>query len=199
MLAGERIESPRSLASALAREAAHIAQKVPIDYCEARAHVFAPQLFAEPEFILPFKACVAASYLAVLADLVILVEQSLRPAAGARAGILAATLASTYADILAREPGPAIAEAARQGAVDDFAQRFAWAREQSGLGPAELATHCGRRMFQTLPLHRRLTAQDQDAIVATVQLRLVMFLDAFRRRSDASALVASLCAGRMTA
>lgn len=190
---GEAIRSPAALAAALARESAHIAQKVPMDYCEARANVFAPQLFAEAAFIEPLKACFGASYAAVLGDLLILVEQALRPIAGGRAVAVADALAALYPTILQAEPALALPATERMAALDAFARRFAAARYAAAIGPAELAAHCGGRMFATLPLHRRLTAQDEDAIVATVQLRLVMCLSTLRRDLAAEPLIAELC------
>ena len=184
-----RVEDLKAL---VARECAHISQKVPIDYVEARAHAFAPQLFTEKPFLDALHTCTRESYAAILGDLLILVEGALRPHAGPSALQAADRIAGLYGEIIAgldppsgRIKGWAEPEAAFQG-------RFAHARSHPPAPAADVVVHAGECMFKTLPLHQRFTRLDQDAIIATVQLRSAIFMETLRKRIDAPTLVADL-------
>lgn len=184
-----RVEDLKDL---VARECAHISQKVPIDYVEARAHAFAPQLFTEKPFLDALHTCTRESYAAILGDLLILVEGALRPHAGPSALQVADRIAGLYGEILAQLDPPRERADGWGEATSEFHSRFDHARTHAPAPAADVVVHAGERMFRTLPLHQRFTRLDQDAIIATVQLRAAIFVGEFRRRLDASALVADL-------
>jgi hypothetical protein len=90
-----------ALKTLVARESAHISQKVPIDYVEARAHAFAPQLFTEKPFLDALKVCTRESYAAILGDLLILVEGALRPHSAGMALAVGDRIEGLYPEVLA--------------------------------------------------------------------------------------------------
>jgi len=184
-----------ALAEVVAAQSAYISQKLPIDYVQARAHGFSPQLFKEKPFLDSLKICTHESYAAVLGDLLILAEGLLRGPAGARAAAVADRLADLYVEILQRLDPPSSRPDGWTGAIGEFRIRFAIARDQAPRPAAEVAVHAGNRMFATLPLHERFTRRDQDAIVASVQLRAGIFAASLRQRLRPEPLIADLARG----
>jgi hypothetical protein len=176
----------------IARETAHIAQKVPIDYCHARAHAFSEQLFGEDMFNQAMKRCTWESFAAVLGDLLIITEGRLRADAGMNAVRVGDRLERWFTAILADRPPPEHRREGWSDVIAAFAPRFADARTRPPAKPAVVASFSGKRMFETLPLHRRFTAVDEDAILATVQLRVGLFATTLRERVDAPAVIADL-------
>jgi hypothetical protein len=179
----------------LAAEAAHIAQQVPTDYCRARSGVLSDVLFREEPFLEKLRVCRWESYAAVLADLILLAEGEMRPRIGQRRAAIDHGLVELYAAVLASEARPIHRPEGWDDAIEQFRGRLAAAGLGPPHGPAQLAPVSGGRMFATLPIHRRYSAIDEDAILSTVELRLVGFLDALRRRLDAEAVIADLVAG----
>lgn len=185
-----------SLASMLAAECAYISQKVPIDYVEARAHGFSPQLFKEAPFIEALTICTRESYAAVLSDLLVLTEGILRPQAGDRAQQVGDRLAELYPGIIERLDPPPSRPEGWAGACEAFQARFALARGREPRPAADIAVHGGSRMFATLPLHERFVQRDQDAIIASVQMRAGNVAVDLRKRIRPAPLIADLADGR---
>jgi hypothetical protein len=187
-----RISDVAGLQQLVGREATHIAQKVMIDYCEARTNMYAAQLFSERPFIEVLNAGIARSWPAVLGDAVIVAEHHLRPAAGLQAVAAADALQRLYGRVLNGGDGPALDGAARDEAEREFEMRFSAARAQPTRSAADVAAFSGERLFRSLPLHRRYTSDDQDAVTATVQFRMTVFRDELARRLDPPAVIAEL-------
>ncbi|MBM3556654.1 MAG: hypothetical protein FJX47_14005 [Alphaproteobacteria bacterium] len=191
-----KVDSAARLFEALDAEATHIAQKVPLDYCEAKTHTFAAQLFSEKEFIDALLVCRRESYIAVLAGLMVLAEGMLRPAAALQAVAVADRLGLGHGPILARHVADlALSEEGIAAAKAGFSDHYAAAREQPVAIPADIGTPAAERLFATLPLHSKFTENDKDAVVSTVQLRFTMFHQALGKRLDRGALIADLLAG----
>ncbi|MBM3568751.1 MAG: hypothetical protein FJX46_08335 [Alphaproteobacteria bacterium] len=182
------------LFEAIRAEANHIAQKVPMDYVEARAHWFSPQLYTEAMFLDALRICIYESYVAMIGPLLTMTEGRLRAAAGTQAGRVAERLAGRHAPLIAHVPVPPNHPDRSAEAAAAFAEAFAQARTRPPRIPADLAEPVGERMFETLPLHRRFTHRDQDAILATVQFRFTIFNDQLAKRLDSAAVIASLLA-----
>ncbi len=187
-----RITAADALAGLIVREATHITQKVMIDYCEARTHMYSAQLFSEREFIEVLNTGIARAWPSVLGDALIVAEHNLRPVAGLHAVAAADALGRVYDALLRGDVGPRLDEAARTEASAEFAPRFAGARAAPPRTAAAIGAFSGERVFQSLPLHKRYTSDDRDAVTATVQFRLTIFRDELARRVDAAAVIADL-------
>jgi hypothetical protein len=170
-------------------EALHIAQKVPIDYCEARTNIFSAQLFQEREFLDALQYCIRESFIAVLGDLLVVSEGQLRPVDPKRAAALAERIGGLFGDAMTRPGGPVADRERAAEAEAKFRLRYGAFRHAPPRTAADIALASGQRMFETLPLHRRFTRQDQDAIVATVQYRMTIFRDTLAKRIDASSVL----------
>jgi len=186
------ISDAAALAATVAAECAHISQKVPIDYVEARAHAFSAQLFTEKPFLDALHVCTRESYAAVLGDLLIVVEGTLRGQAGGRSAAVADRVGGFYAEIIHRLDPPVTRSEGWGEAIRDFNTRYTFARAATPRPAADVAIHGGERMFATLPLHRNFTRRDQDAIVATVQFRAGNFAAGLRQRLRPEPLIADL-------
>lgn len=188
-----KVEAVPDLVGTLSAEALHIAQKVPLDFCAARVGIFTAQLYTEKPFLDAMEACRRASYLAVSGDLLIMIEGLLRGPAERDA--LADAIAKLYQPVIDKPKGLGLDPETRAKAVEHFAIRYALARQHAPRKPVELAVHSGQALYNSLPLHKRYTKDDHDAILATVQLRLTMTHDSLRKRLGRDALVRNLIAG----
>lgn len=187
-----KVEAVAELMVMLESEAMHIAQKVPLDYVNARTGIFSAQLFTEKMFLDAMADCRRTSYVALIGDLVIMTEGVLRRPDDPR---VSDALGELFPRLVGRAEALALDGEAKGRAIEHFRGRFAIARQHAPRTPADLAVHSGQAMFDSLPLHRYYTKDDNDAIVATVQLRMTNFLDQLRKRIARETIVGNLLAG----
>src|SRR6266850_8348030 len=102
------IDTVDALKTFLAERAAFIAQKCAIDYCRGKTGLASYALFTEKPFLDALDVCRWETFAAVLGDLLILVEGSLRPHVPAeQQARLIEALNGLYSAVLAALPLPA--------------------------------------------------------------------------------------------
>lgn len=193
------IASVGDLADFLDRSAAQIAQKSVIGYCLVKTQLPVAELAKEKRFADAFDRSRWEAYAAVLADLVVVTEMYLRPAAGPRAGDLVDPLSRLYAAILARHPAPAHLSDGWASLASAIAGRLEGAALAERPSIARVAETSAERLFETLPIHERLREPDKPAIVANVQFLMVGLARRFDRGLELQALVDELLAAREAA
>lgn len=188
-----RLRTAGELREFLAGEAAHVAQSATYDYLRARAGRLAPQLFREQPFLDALEVTRWEAYAAVLADLVVIAETSLRPHA-ADDTVRTAALASLYREALAFYPPPAHRADGWQGHEADLARRLTMAREQSDTTPDAIAGRSGEHIFAHLPLHPDIRRLDEEMVVNNVRFRILRSWETMQARVDFAAVAADLAA-----
>jgi hypothetical protein len=196
------IASRESLRDFVATRAAFVAQKVAVDYCRGKTGVFSHALFTEKDFQDALTVCRWESFAATLADLLVITEGYLRPAATAVGGAhtvehVGTALARFYPEILSSYPMPA--HRSTQGWSDveaAFAIRFAAALAATPRQPADIANHSARRLFETLPIHTNMRELDEEIVHGAVRFRLVATHQELLRRAKFPELIAALAADR---
>jgi hypothetical protein len=181
-----------ALAAFLAREASLISQKTVISYCHAKTRLPMNELMREARFVEAYERSRSEAYAAILGDLAAVVEARLRAAAGGRAGDLAAALARVHARILAAQPRPAHRPDGWADADAAFAERLRTLQLAPPHAIADLAAASGRRVFETLPIHKSLRWYDEDPVIASVQFMMVSLASRLDAELDAPALVEDL-------
>jgi hypothetical protein len=179
------LASRGDLADFLDRQAALVAQKSVIGYCQVKTRLPLHELTCEKPFAAAFVSARAEAYAAVLADLVVVAEGLLREAMAPE--ILAGALLALYEDLLARHPSPRGEEGwgAERAAL---ALRLAAAQAAPPRRVAEVAERSAEHIYATMPIHETLREPDGPAIKAGVQFLLVSLYREFDERLDRAAL-----------
>lgn len=193
----ERVGTTAALADFLSREASLIAQKSIVDYVHMKTRLSLTEHAREEPFREAFDASRAASYAAVLADLVAVVESHLRAAAGAAKGALPAALARLYRECLDRFDIPMPADPERL--ARDVEGRLAQLQLAAPKSSADLALTCGNAVFDLLPIHPRLRKDDREPVVEGVRFLFMSRCQRLGERLDKPALAAALLAERAPA
>jgi hypothetical protein len=188
------IETVQALGGFLDERAAFLAQKSVIGYCHAKTSLPLSELIIEKQFADAFEFARLEAYVAILADLIVITEGYLRPAASGRLELLADRLSDLHAELLAAHAAPPHRP---QGWADDVAaarRRLAEAQCSAPRSLAEVAKTSAERVFATLPIHERLREPDKPAVIASVRFMMVGLASEFEKRLDRSALIADLLA-----
>lgn len=193
------IASVGDLADFLDRSAAQIAQKSVIGYCLVKTQLPLAELTRDQRFAEAFDRSRWEAYAAVLADLIVVTEMYLRPAAGSRAGDLVGPLSRLYAAILARHPAPVHRPEGWEALAAAMPGRLAGAALAEPSSIARVAETSADRLFETLPIHERLREPDKPAIVANVQFLMVGLARRFDSGLERDALVGELLAAHEAA
>ncbi|HSE79965.1 MAG TPA: hypothetical protein VLG66_18360 [Alphaproteobacteria bacterium] len=180
------------MAAFLEERAAQVAQKSVIGYCHVKTQLPLVELMRDKPFADAFEVSRWEAFAAVLADLVVVTEGLLRPAAEARAPRLVEPLTAVFADVLAHHPVPAHRPGGWADAIESLRVRLARAQIAQPLPFATVAETSAERLFETLPIHPRLREPDKPAIVANVRFLMVGLRHQFDRRLDPAALVDAL-------
>ncbi len=186
----DRIGTMTALADFLAREASLVAQKPIVDYVHMKTRLSLNEFTREQQFREAFDASRAASYAAVLGDLVAVVESHLRTAAGPRSGALPAALARLFQECLARFDVPMTDPPERL--ARDLEQRLAQLQLAAPKSSADVALTCGNAVFDLLPIHPRLRKDDREPVVEGVRFFFMSRCQRLGERLDKAALVAAL-------
>lgn len=187
-----RIGTMAELADFLSREASLIAQKPIVDYVHMKTRLSLNEFTREEQFREAFDASRAASYAAVLGDLVAVVESHLRGAAGARSGALPAALARLYRECLGRFDIAMPDDPVRLARA--LEQRLAQLQIAAPKSSADVALTCGNAVFDLLPIHPRLRKDDREPVVEGVRFFFMSRCQRLDERLDKPALLAALLA-----
>jgi hypothetical protein len=194
----KRVATVDQLTDFLDRQAAQIAQRSIIGYVHVKTRLPLHELTKEKPFADAFEVARWEAYAAILSDLVLILAGVLSPAAGGRSAVLRERLVQLYRDVLLCHPVPAHRIAGWDEAVNAFAARLATAPLAPAESIASIAEYSAERLYDTLPIHKRLRAPDKPAIVANVQFLIVGLAHEFER-FDAKALAAGLLSSPDTA
>jgi len=193
----ERIATLDALRDFLAREASLIAQKPIVDYIHMKTRLSLNEFTRERQFVEAFDAARAASYAAVLSDLVAVVEAHLRAAAGPRSGALPAALARLYRECLGRFDIVMPDDPAERAAqVERRLSRLQLAAPKSS---AEVAVTSANAVFDLLPIHPRLRKDDREPVVEGVRFLFMSRCQRLGERLAADALLTALLGERQAA
>jgi hypothetical protein len=189
------ISSCATLADFLDSRAAFLVQKCIVEYVRARSGLLSSQLFKEAAFKAAMEHARWRNYPLCLQNCALMVEQALRPVAGAAAPAMREGLILAVADVCRRYPLPAgMAPDFWTGAAKDIARRI----RQAGLaGPRpvkDFPLETAEAFFAGLPLHPDLTAFDFQLVTNNVRVNLCRAHENFIAAADPSALVAALVA-----
>jgi hypothetical protein len=193
--ASRRIAGVEALTVFLDRQAAQISHRSIVGYVHVKTRLPLHEVMKERPFAEAFEVSRWEAYAAVLADLLVFLQEVLRPAAAGRESLLVESLNHLYRQILLRHPVPAHRAAGWADAIEELSARLAQGAFVAPRGIAKLSEHSAERLYATLPIHERLRAPDKPAIVANVQFLMVGLAHEFRR-FDAEALVIDLLSTR---
>jgi hypothetical protein len=188
------VDSAAALSEFLDRSATQVAQSSIIGYCHVKTSLPLHELIREKPFADAFEVARWEAFAAILADLVLVAEGYLRPAAAGRLPNMAERLTAMYRRILDGHPVPAHRPAGWQAEITAMRQRLAAAQQTLPRSISQIAEVSAGRVFDTLPIHERLRAPDRPAIEANVQFLMVGLAHQFETRLDTAALVADLLA-----
>lgn len=188
------VNTAAGLGAFLDKNASLITQKSVIGYCHVKTNLPLSELLKEKRFLDAYEVARWESFAAVLADLVLVAETYLRPAAGGRLPALAGRLTDLYRDILAGHPAPAHRPEGWQAEIGAVRERLAAAQEGLPLPIMQIAETSARRVFESLPIHERLREPDQPAVEANVRFLMVGLAHKFESNFDGPAIVADLLA-----
>ncbi|MCC7271828.1 MAG: hypothetical protein IT561_04110 [Alphaproteobacteria bacterium] len=182
------------LRALLSGQASFVAQKLVTEYCQAKAGRHWPQLATEQTFIDALARARWEAFAAILADVVVIAEGILRPAAGDRRERLLDPLIRLYAGALDAYPRPSHRPEGWGDAVAAFATRLAAAQRAEPQAPRLVAAVGGHRMFETLPIALGMRRYDEPMVINGVAFHLTAMIGRLRRRIDAPAVVGALLA-----
>jgi hypothetical protein len=177
------IDTADALKTFLQQRASLIAQKCAIDYCRGKTGLASYALFTEKPFLDALDVCRWEAFAAVLGDLLIVAEGSLRAhvPAGQHARLLEA-LNGLYSAVLAALPLPAH----RAHGWDDLIGSFTTRLRAASLGEPQqalqVADHSAKRLFDTLPIHISMRELDQEVVYGAVRFRMIAVSQEMQRR-----------------
>jgi hypothetical protein len=190
------VSSAADLSEFLDKNASLIAQKSVIGYCHVKTNLPLSELLKEKQFVEAFEVARWEAFAAVLADLVMVAEAHLRPAAAGRLVAVADRLVDLYREILARHPVPAHRAEGWQAEIGAMRTRLTAAQETLPLSIMKISETSARRVYDTLPIHERLREPDQPAVEANVRFLMVGLAHKFEANFDTAAIVDDLLAAR---
>jgi hypothetical protein len=189
------IATAAALRTFLEERAALIAQKCAIDYCRGKTGLASYALFTEKPFLDALDVCRWETFVVVLGDLVIVTEGHLRPHVSTEQHPrLCEALVGLYTAALAALPAPAHRAAGWGDAISGFPQRLEAARHGKPQQALDVADHSAQRLFETLPIHARMRALDEEVVYGAVRFRMIAVSQELQRRLAAADLTRELLA-----
>ena len=188
-----RVRSVAQFRAFLEGEAAHLAQSATYDYLRARTGLMGPQLFREKTFLDALEVTRWEALAAVLADLMVIAQNELRPHMADSAD-LSVKLAAFYSAALASHPSPSHRPDGWRSHEAAVMPRLIAARNAPPETAAAVAGHSGEVIFQYLPLHPDVRRLDQEMVVNNVRFRMIRTWEIFKARVDCAAVAAELAA-----
>ena len=191
------IATADALKTFLEERASLVAQKCAIDYCRGKTGLASYALFTEAPFLKALDVCRWETFVTVLGDLLIIVEGQLRAhAAAEQHDRLREILLALYSAVLAPLPVPAHRPDGWGDAIAAVTRRLT----KAGLGvpkrAMDVADHSAKRLFDTLPIHASMRAQDKEVVYGAVRFRMIAVSQELERRLRAADLVETLLAAQ---
>jgi hypothetical protein len=189
-----RISTRDDLGRFLERNAWLVAQKCVVGYCHVKTQLPIQELIKDKPFAEAYDVAIWEAYAAALADLVLVAETFLRPAATGQGPALAAALAGTFESLVAAHPRPSHRPEGWADEVATLRRRLEAALAEPPRSIRQISKTASARIFATLPIHERLRAPDAPAVEASVQFVMVGLAHEFEKRLDYAAIVADALA-----
>ena len=187
------LASREALRTFLQERASLIAQKCAIDYCRGKTGLASYALFTEKPFLEALDLCHWESFVAVLADLLIVTEGHLRPHALPEGqGRLRDGLLALYREALESLPLPAHRPQGWHDAIEALRSRLASAAAAAPRQTVEIADHSARRLFETLPIHSSMRELDEEVVFGAVRFRMIAVNQEMQRRLAAAEVARQL-------
>lgn len=193
-----RIATPDALAEFMAAQAAFVAQKCTIDYCQARSGLLWPKLEKEKAFRDSLDRARWEAYPIVLSDVGIMIEGLVRPALKPASLLpFASWLTQTYAECLNRYGPPKHRDsgATWEEDVERFRHRLGQAQMAAPRPVHEIGGESGTQLHRLMPMHPDLTKLDAPMIANNVKLRLCRVYEDLERQGDPDAIAAHFAVG----
>jgi hypothetical protein len=186
------IVTTTALEALIATETARIAQKATTGYARMKAGTNHDLLFKEKGFLDALEISRWSAFALVLADLLVVAEGFLRPAAAGREDALEAALLAIGDRILAANPHPLRDGGDWTPEKAEIRERLALARLAPPVPAANVGHDTARGIYDSLPIHPKLRREDFEVTEGMVRFAHVAFREELERRADAPAIVAIL-------
>jgi hypothetical protein len=184
---------PAALGDFLARQAAFVSQKTVYDYVRVKAGRDEDRLFKDEDFQTALRHCRWQVWFGTAADVVLLAEAWLRPAAPGREAALAAGLAALHTRLHDRVEGlPETEQAAEAAARAAFPALLAAAQALPPIPPDRRALLADAPLFATLPVHPDQRVGETPAIRGALRFHMVSTQQEMERAFDREGLAAAL-------
>jgi len=167
-----------------------VAQKSVIGYCHVKTQLPIQELIKDKPFAEAYDVAVWEAYVAALADLMLVAETFLRPAANGHGAALVDRLTATFEALLTAHEHPPHRPDGWREEVAALRERLAGATLAPPQSIRQIATTASARIFASLPIHKRLRAPDAPAVEANVQFLMVGLAHEFEKRLDHAAIAA---------
>jgi hypothetical protein len=189
-----RSAGPRDLAAFLARQAAYIAQKTVLDYCQVKAGRGEKRMFADPDFQAALSHCRWQTFCGAAQDVVAMAEAWLRPHVPGREAALAAALAAIGDGILRAPEAPAERRADLEASAAALARHLAQLQLVAPQPADKLPLLARAPLLATLPIHPDQRVGETPAIVGALRFHIVSAQQEMERAFDPAGLAAALTA-----
>jgi hypothetical protein len=191
-----RIRGEEDLSAFLNAQAAFVAQKSIVSYCQMKTRLHMADLLKDQPFVAAYERARWETFEAVLGDLVLIVEGYLRGRVpGEAQDRVGRALLRVFRSVLDGHGPPAHRAGDWGGAVARFERRLAQARLAAPVASEAISAHSAKRAFEVLPIHPDLRLLDADSFERSVQFLIVAAIERLERRTDWQALARSLAAG----
>jgi hypothetical protein len=189
------IATADALRTFLEERSAFMAQKCAIDYCRGKTGLASYALFTEKPFLEALDICRWETFVAVLGDLLIMVEGVLRPqVALEQRRVLCTALIDLHSAVLASLPAPVHKTQGWGDATESFAPRLRAASVGNPRQALDVADHSAKRLFDTLPIHLSMRELDEEVVYGAVRFRMIAVSQEMQRRIAAADLARQLIA-----
>ncbi len=181
-----RIATVPDLVMAIGEGAAYLSQGSAYAYIRARSGTVGPRLMQDATFGAAMERCTWEGFAAFAADLILIVENDLRPCAvdpGAK------TLQSLYRSVLANQDLPR--HRFGQGWDDRIARFDRRVAAHLAAPPRSIGEICregAEILLEYMPVTDDIRRADREMVLNNVQFRFIEHVEALRRRSDNQAL-----------
>ena len=177
----------------LDRQAAFLAQKSIYEYCRARSGVLSSKLFQEVSFKAALDRARWSAYPLTLRVVALMVEQTLRPHAGADTISLRAGLKRATEEVCRRYPTPPGFDAAFwPDAEARIGQRIGQAGLAAPRAVKDLPLEIADEFFSVLPIHPDLRGHDFELVTNNLRVNLCRAYEDFVAAAELPGLAKAL-------
>ena len=175
-------------------QAAYIAQRTLLTYCEVKTGIYYKRLSSEPAFQQAYEVARWETFAAVLADLLVVSEGQLRSHAAERIDRLADELQRTYAAVLGALPRPDHRPDGWNDIIGSFGPRLGRVQLAGAVSPDVIAKHSAERFAEILPIHASVRRGERESVTGAIRFRILAFAEELPRRVDLAAVARALVA-----